>query len=145
MQGDFLFMDIRFFTEEIKFNLKNRNKLRKWICRVIAYENKKCGAINYIFCSDNYLLKINQQYLKHNTFTDIVSFENNDAELINGDIFISIERVKENSKQLGLPFSNELHRVMIHGVLHFLGYSDKSKIQKEKMRKQEDACLKKFI
>ncbi len=134
---------ISFFTEEISFNLPNKLFLKKWIAEVIELENKKRGEINYIFCNDNYLLQINKQYLKHDTLTDIITFDytQDNKGLISGDIFISIDRVKENSKVLQIPFSKEIHRVMIHGVLHLLGYKDKSKAEKALMRQREDNSL----
>ena len=132
---------IHFFKEEVAFRLQNKSGLLKWIKRVIANEGKKPGAINFIFCSDKYLLGINRQYLKHDYFTDIITFHNNTDDLLNGDIYISIERVKENAINLDVAFHVELSRVMIHGVLHLLGYSDKTAARKKQMRKQEDACL----
>lgn len=133
---------IHFFCEEITFNLPNPRRTSKWIKEVILKEKKKPGSLNYIFCSDEYLLKINQQYLSHNTYTDIITFNGSeDPETISGDIFISIERVEENCNTLKTSFEEELHRVIIHGVLHLIGYKDKSNRQKSLMRKKEDAYL----
>ncbi|MCX6231952.1 MAG: rRNA maturation RNase YbeY [Bacteroidetes bacterium] len=134
---------ITFFSEEIAFDLKQKRWVKEWITTVIASEKKKAGAISYIFCDDNYLIQLNQQYLKHDTLTDIITFDytsDNDG-LISGDIFISIERVKENAANLHTAFYEELHRVMIHGVLHLLGYKDKTRAEKLLMRQKEDNSL----
>ena len=141
---------IKFNNQEIKFALKNKTGLKQWIIGVIEKKKYKTGEINFVFCSDEYLLSINQQYLKHNTYTDIITFDYSDKSTpikkglveVSGDIFISIDRVEENAKKFSKTTENELHRVMIHGVLHLLGYTDKSKKAKEEMTKQEDACLK---
>ncbi|MFZ4412103.1 MAG: rRNA maturation RNase YbeY [Bacteroidales bacterium] len=134
---------ITFFSEEISFNLTRKLFLKKWITEVIALENKQKGEINYIFCTDSYLSQINLEYLKHDTLTDIITFDytKDHNGLISGDIFISIDRVKENAKLLQLPFSEELHRVMIHGILHLIGYKDKTKALKAIMRQKEDISL----
>ena len=105
-------------------------------------EGLTTGELNFIFCNDQYLLEINQQYLNHNTYTDIITFNHSDDKgTIEGDIFISLDRVAENSSTLDIPFELELHRVMIHGVLHLVGYSDKTTPQKNEMRKKEDESL----
>lgn len=133
---------IRFNTESITFQLKNKTALKSWIKKIAEKQKKNIGELNYIFCSDEYLLAINQQYLNHNTYTDIITFDYSDEKKIAGDIFISIDRVKENAGKFSKTTEEELHRVMIHGVLHLLGYKDKSKIAKQKMRKAEDDSLK---
>jgi rRNA maturation RNase YbeY len=134
--------NIFFFTEDIDFTLNNKLKLRRWIESTIQEYNKKIINLNYIFTSDDYLLKINQQYLNHNTYTDIITFDqSNDQNEVEADIYISIDRVKENAMKLESGFIDELHRVMIHGVLHLLGYGDKSAAQKEEMRKKENHYL----
>ena len=133
---------IRFFTEEISFILKDKNKLRKWIQVVIGNEGKLPGDLNYIFCSDNYLYKLNIEYLNHDTLTDIITFDvSEDADEISGEIYISIDRVKENAKKFKVPFYNELHRVMIHGILHLAGYHDKTPEEVSEMRSKEDYYL----
>ena len=134
---------ITFFTEEIVFKLPQKLFLKKWITKVISLENKKQGDINYIFCNDNYLSTINIKYLNHDSLTDIITFDytNDNNGLISGDIFISIERVAENARLLQLSFQEELHRVMIHGVLHLLGFKDKTKALKTSMRQKEDNSL----
>lgn len=133
---------VRFFVEEISFKLSSPRKISSWIKETIASENKELGELNFIFCSDEYLRIINDQYLNHNFFTDIVTFDNSDQKgIIEGDIFISIDRVKENAASFQSGFTQELNRVIIHGVLHLVGYSDKSARQKTVMRRKEDAYL----
>lgn len=133
---------IQFFEEDIKFLLKNKRKLRNWFRDTILQEGGKPGTLNFIFCSDNYLLEINTSYLKHNTFTDIITFDlSEDKQIVSGDIFISIERVKENAKIFKISFQQELHRVLIHGILHLLGYHDKTPSQQKEMRSKEDYYL----
>ena len=126
------------FNSETSFTLKNQKKLVKWIGDVISSEGFQVGEINYIFCDDSYLNKINQEFLNHDTFTDIISFDYTLGKEIGGDIFISIERVLENAEKFNEVFENELHRVMIHGILHFIGYKDKTKKDKTLMRTKED-------
>jgi len=134
--------NILFFSEEINFTLRKKKLVRAWINASIELENKVAGSINYIFCSDNFLHKINVKYLNHNTLTDIVTFDNssNDHE-VSSDLFLSIDRIKENAKQYKVSFVNELHRVMIHGILHLLGYNDKTEMEKKTMRSKEDYYL----
>jgi probable rRNA maturation factor len=135
-------MKISFFNEDVSFKPGSPKKLRNWINQILQLEGKTLEALNYIFCSDDHLHQMNVQYLNHDTLTDIITFDNSESNgEIEGDIFISIDRVKDNATQLDLPFVTELHRVMIHGVLHLCGYKDKSKAEKELMRKKEDACL----
>ena len=126
------------FNSETSFTLKNQKKLVKWISDVISSEGFQVGEINYIFCDDVYLHKINQEFLNHDTFTDIISFDYTLGKEVGGDIFISIERVLENAEKFNEVFENELYRVMIHGVLHFMGYKDKTKKEKTLMRTKED-------
>lgn len=133
---------IQFFEEDIKFLLKDKRKLRNWFRATILEEGGKPGTLNFIFCSDSYLLNINTSYLNHNTFTDIVTFDlSEDNKSVSGDIFVSIERVKDNAKAFAITFSQELHRVLIHGILHLLGYKDKTPSQKKEMRSKEDYYL----
>ena len=120
------------FHSEIKFVLKNQRELEKWIEDVIISENKELGDINYVFCSDEYLLERNIEYLNHDNLTDIISFNYCEGDIISSDIMISIDRIKENSIIFENSFSNELHRVMIHGVLHLIGYNDKTKKENKK-------------
>ncbi len=131
---------INFLSEGIKFKPKNQNKLRSWVKAIIASEGQSLSSLVYVFCKDSYLLTINQDYLKHKTLTDIITFDYSEGSL-DGEIYISIERIRENATKFEKPFEDELHRVMIHGVLHILGFSDKSLSQKSTMRKKEEACL----
>lgn len=132
---------IHFFSESVKYSLPHPQKIRKWILETIECEGKKSGEVNFIFCEDAYLLQMNQLYLNHNTLTDIITFDYSAKTKISGDIFISIERVQENAKKFKVDFEQELHRVMIHGVLHLIGFQDKTTIQKTKMRKKENEYL----
>lgn len=143
-------VDINFFSEGITFNLKNKTLFRKWLFNCAASEKKTIESLNYIFCSDNHLKKINRQYLKHNYFTDIITFPSSEKNVknISGDIFISIERVKENAQLYKVVFADELKRVMAHGLLHMCGYRDKSEKEIAVMRKKETSCIalfKKFV
>lgn len=133
---------LNFFSNEVRFKLKNPRKVKFWIKRVVESEGSGIREINYIFCTDSYLLSLNQGFLKHNTLTDIITFDTSeDTSSLEGEIYISVERVKENAKKYGVPFDDELCRVMIHGVLHLLGYKDKKPSEKALMRKKEEACL----
>jgi len=129
------------FNYETDFFLDKSSKISEWILNTISLENFTLGEINYIFCNDSYLLDINKKYLNHDTFTDIISFDYTIGKQINGDIYISIDRIKENSKLYNTSFNNELLRVMIHGVLHYLGYKDKTTDEKKIMRLKEDYYL----
>jgi probable rRNA maturation factor len=134
--------NILFFAEDISFTLKEKTKIRDWIKKTIEDHQKKLKSINYIFTSDNYLSNINKDYLQHNTLTDIITFNQSAApNLIESDIYISIDRILENSKCYNLPFTEELHRVMIHGILHLLGFNDKTEAEKKEMRKKENHYL----
>ncbi len=124
-----------------KFDLQNQEPLRSWITFVLDQENKELGEINYIFCDDDYLLDFNVKILNHSTLTDIISLDYTLGYVVSGDIYISYERVMDNSEMLGVSFIDELHRVMIHGVLHYCGYSDKSDEEKKVMRSKEDYYL----
>jgi probable rRNA maturation factor len=133
---------INFFTEDIEFKLDHPRKTSKWIKDSINEEGSKLQSLNFIFCSDSYLLKINRDYLNHNTLTDIITFDQSESKgSIQGDIFISIERITENARKFNVSRDTELHRVIIHGVLHLLGYGDKSPAKKTKMREKEDRYL----
>ena len=133
---------IRFFEEDVAFTIPHPRKTSAWIKSAIVKERKTLGEVNYIFCSDEYLRQVNIQYLNHHTFTDIVTFDSSEVKgQISGDIFISIDRVKENAEKFKTTFDHELHRVLIHGVLHLIGYTDKGLEKKAAMRKKEDAYL----
>jgi rRNA maturation RNase YbeY len=135
---------IAFYSEDVKYSLRNKTRLKEWITKTIAKRKRSVGDLNFIFCSDNYLLNINQQYLDHNTFTDIITFDNSEkgSETVSGDIFISVDRVKENAVKFSKTTDDEMHRVMIHGVLHLLGFKDKTRSAKEEMTKEEDRSLR---
>jgi len=135
---------IAFLTEDITFELKEKLKHKAWLKEAAKAEGFRIGELNYIFCSDDYLLDINQKYLGHDTLTDIVTFDNSeDPKMIEGDIFISIDRVQENALKFDTAES-ELKRVMIHGLLHLAGYKDKDKAQKELMTIKENEHLKTY-
>ncbi|HUH26235.1 MAG TPA: rRNA maturation RNase YbeY [Flavobacterium sp.] len=132
------------FNYETDFELKDESKYEEWIDTIIESEGKEAGEINYIFCDDEYLHKINIQYLEHDTLTDIISFDYCMGDLISGDIFISIERIKENAQDFDVSFDNELLRVMAHGVLHYCGYKDKSEEDEKLMRLKEQEKISMF-
>jgi probable rRNA maturation factor len=138
---------INFFAQDIKFNLKDKNALCGWIAVTAKKEGYKIEALNYIFCSDKFLHRLNEQFLHHDDYTDVITFDLSTpvhkpkTPNLQGEIFISIERVKENAKLFKTTFQNELHRVMIHGVLHLMGYKDKTKSDKAAMRKKENYYL----
>lgn len=133
---------VHFFYEDVEFRLRTTRHTKFWIKKVINSEKRKLGELNYIFCSDPFLAQLNTQYLKHNTYTDIITFDSNDGnDFIQGDIYISVDRVRENALKFKTDFPQELHRVIIHGILHLIGYSDKSRQAKNEMRKKEDAYL----
>ncbi len=136
---------IRFFSEKINFSLQNPDEVSAWLKKCIKALGKDLAELNYIFTSDNNLLNINRLYLNHDYYTDILTFDNSEKKNdIEGDIFISTERVKENAGQYGVPFEEELARIMIHGVLHLAGYDDKTKEEKTLMRKMENKFLSDF-
>ena len=133
---------IEFFSEDVEFELENPEQVSEWIATIVAQQGQELSNLTYIFCSDDYLHKINVEYLDHDTLTDIITFNNADEEgTVEGDVFISIDRVRENAKDLGTSFRDETHRVIIHGVLHLLGFTDKSEAEEALMRKQEDSSL----
>ena len=135
---------ITFHEEDISYKLKNKTAVRKWITDTIIAEGYKLSELTYIFCTDEYLLQIIRQYLDHDTYTDIITFDNSEEEgVIVGDIFISIERIRENAGKFNVTEATELHRVLIHGALHLLGYKDKSPNDKKKMTLKEDFYLDK--
>ena len=134
-------MAIYFSTENIAFDLKNKLKVKKWISNIIKAQNKKVGDISYLFCDDAYLIEVNRTYLDHDTYTDIITFDYVEGDLISGDIMISVERVKENAQLFNTSFDQELHRVIIHGILHLLGQGDKTDKQAAQMRKKEETAL----
>jgi len=134
---------INFFSEDISYNLKQKIKLRNWIRQSIKNERQSLKELNFIFCSDAHLLEINKKFLNHTTYTDIITFDNSEVKgFLRGDIFISIDRVRENALTYGVSETDELHRVLIHGVLHLLGYKDKPQANKDLMTNKENEYLK---
>ncbi len=136
---------IHFFEEDIRVPLDNKRALKSWLQSVAKQEGKRMGELNYVFCSDQYLLEMNQQYLNHNTLTDIITFDqSDDAKKVEGDIYISYERVIENGKILQSE-TTELYRVIVHGLLHLLGFKDKKEEEQKLMRSKEDYYIKQLI
>lgn len=137
---------INFFEEDIAYTLRNKIKLKQWIKAAVIEEGFRLDELTYVLCSDEYLLKMNQQYLDHDTYTDIITFDNSEKDgIITGDIFISIPRIKENAEKFSVSEADELHRVIIHGVLHLMGYTDKTATAKKKMSLKEDYYLTKRV
>ncbi len=132
------------FNYETDFELTNEDAYSEWLSNVIISENKKEGDINYIFCDDDYLHKINMEYLQHDTLTDIISFDYSVGNELHGDIFVSIERVRENAVDFNVLFDDELKRVLSHGLLHYCGYKDKSDEDVLVMRNKEEEKIKMF-
>ena len=135
---------ITFQSEEIKFTLKEKTRHKTWLTKLATKENHSIAELNYIFCSDEYLHKVNLDYLNHDTYTDIITFDNSEDKknrIIEGDIFISIERVKENASKFETNPDDELHRVMAHGLLHLMGYKDKSPKDTALMREKEEESI----
>ncbi len=135
---------ITFQSEEINFTLKEKTRHKAWLTKLAAKEKHSIAELNYIFCSDEYLLKINLEYLNHNTYTDIITFDNSEDKknkIIEGDIFISIDRVKENASKFETNPDDELHRVMAHGLLHLMGYKDKAPKDTVLMRAKEEESI----
>ena len=132
------------FNYETQFKLPKKSDYKGWLSRVIQSESKSEGDINYIFCDDDFLLGINQQYLNHDTLTDIISFDYSVGNELRGDVFVSIQRVRENAAEFEVTFEEELKRVMVHGLLHYCGYKDKSENDKIEMRLKEDEKIKLF-
>jgi probable rRNA maturation factor len=139
---------ITFQSEEIKFTLKEKNRHKAWLTKLAAKEKFSIMELNYIFCSDEYLHKVNLDYLNHDTYTDIITFDNSEdkkSKTIEGDIFISLDRVKENAQKFSVNPDDELHRVMAHGLLHLMGYKDKSAKDSAVMRKKEEESIVAFF
>ena len=132
------------FNYELDFSLQNEDAFSSWISSVIVSENKKEGDINYIFCDDEYILEINKQYLNHDYYTDIISFDYSVGNELHGDVFVSIDRIRENAVDFKVPFEDELKRVIIHGVLHYCGYKDKTSEEEVLMRVKEDEKIAMF-
>lgn len=133
---------IRYFSEDTNFTIQHPRTTARWLKSVASHEKVELGEINFIFCSDAYLADLNREYLSHDYYTDILTFDNMSGdEPISGDIYISVDRVRDNAAGFGVSFDEELHRVMVHGILHLIGYSDKSMTKRKVMKKKEDAYL----
>ncbi|SFE52466.1 rRNA maturation RNase YbeY [Flavobacterium xueshanense] len=132
------------FNYETDFKLDNEDAIAGWLGNVITSENKKEGEINYIFCDDEYLHKINVEYLDHDTLTDIISFDYSMGNELHGDIFVSVERVKDNAADFNVSFQEELKRVLVHGIMHYCGYKDKGEVEELLMRSKEDEKIAMF-
>lgn len=133
------------FAFQTTCTLKNRTILKNWIKYTIEKNNKQIGEISYIFCSDEQLIEINKEFLNHDYYTDIITFDYSESDIISGDLFISIDRIKDNAKTLGLSYQEELHRVIIHGILHLLGFKDKTDEENQNMRLLENECLSNLL
>ena len=134
-------MAIFFSTENIDFELADEPKVKKWILAVVGAQGKRVGNLNYLFCDDSYLINVNRTYLNHDTYTDIITFDYVEGNVVSGDILISVERVSENATLFNSSFEQELQRVIIHGVLHLLGQADKSDEDAAEMRRKEESAL----
>lgn len=132
------------FNYETDYQLDSENTYSNWISKIVGTEDGEVVQLDYIFCDDAYLLEINNKYLEHDTYTDIITFDYTDGKNISGDVFISIDRVKENAKTFSVSFDTELRRVMAHGILHLLGYGDKSEDEAVIMRAKEDEKMELF-
>lgn len=130
------------FYYETDFSLRKEFEISNWISGVIASENRKEGEINYIFCDDSYLHKLNVKFLDHDTLTDIISFDDSLGKILHGDVFISVERAQDNAKDFGVSFDEEMNRLIVHGVLHYCGLNDKTAEDAKIMRDKEDFYLK---
>ena len=135
---------ISYFFEDTDFQFKNRTINNRWLRLVAESEIRRIGQISIIFCSDNYLLKINQDYLNHDYFTDIITFDYCEGNSVSGDLFISIDMIRANAEKFGVEFIDELHRVIIHGVMHLVGFKDKTDEEAQMMRAQENYWLERF-
>ena len=132
------------FNYEVDFKLEHETLYSDWISKVIRSEKKNEGEINYIFCDDDYLVEINQQYLDHDTLTEIIRFDYSIGKDLHGDVYISIERVRENAVDFNVDFEEELKRVIVHGILHYCGYKDKNEEDENRMRQKEDEKMEMF-
>lgn len=132
---------ISYFTEDIKFNFKSKRLTNRWLTLVAESEIRRIGEISVIFCSDPYILSVNQKYLQHDYYTDIITFDYCEVDRLSGDLFISIDTVRENSAEYGTEFEDELNRVIVHGILHLIGYDDHTPEDVAEMRKKEDYYL----
>lgn len=136
---------VAFFFQGVRISLPNRTRLKAWIETIFKKEKKKLEGVNFIFCSDKALLEINRQFLQHDFYTDIITFDLSESNFTRAEIYISTDRVKENARTLGVSFKSEIHRVIFHGVLHLCGYKDKTKEDRRKMRDKEDFYLTRYL
>ena len=132
---------VRYFCEDIKFEFKNKQLNNRWLKMVAGSEVKKLGDVSIIFCSDNYILDVNMRYLQHDYFTDIITFDYCEGNVLSGDLFISIDTVRENAAEYGAEFDEELHRVIVHGLLHLIGYDDRTPEEEQEIHRKEDYYL----
>ncbi|HWA35492.1 MAG TPA: rRNA maturation RNase YbeY [Cyclobacteriaceae bacterium] len=132
---------IEFLSQLPSFKVSNPRKTAAWLKNICFHEGRQVGSLSYVFCSDRYLQSMNQDFLDHSSFTDILSFDLSEDNNISGEIYISVDRVRANAKKYAQPFDTELRRVMAHGILHFVGYKDKTSAEKAQMRSKEEACL----
>lgn len=133
--------EIHFFNEDVEYRLRGKQKLQNWIISSILSEQKSAGAINIILCSDTFLYKMNVEYLNHDTFTDVITFDYGEDNMVSGDIFISLDRIRENAKKFNNKLPDELHRIIIHGVMHLCGQEDKEPNDKIRMTEKENKYL----
>ena len=137
---------VHFFPHDRSISLKDRKRLKNFIEDLFAKEKRELDNVAYIFCSDKYLLEINNRFLKHDFYTDVITFDLSSArKAIEGEVYLSIDRIKDNAKKIGVPFKEELHRVLFHGALHLCGYKDKTKAQQKEMRSKENRYLLKYF
>lgn len=132
---------ILFNSEDVSIPVVLNESTKSWISQIVSNSNKRIGTVNYIFCSDEYILEVNKQYLSHNYYTDIITFDYCKGDIVSGDLLISLDTIQSNSQAFNTDYTSELHRVMIHGVLHLLGYKDGTESEKVEMRFQEDTAL----
>lgn len=132
---------IHFLSEDVEIPISDQTGIRHWIQKVVAFHEKKLGEINYIFCSDEAILQVNQRYLQHDYYTDIITFDYTEGERLSGDLFIGIETVASNAQLLNVSYEEELHRVLIHGILHLCGFKDKQANEEKTMREKEREAL----
>jgi rRNA maturation RNase YbeY len=132
---------VSFHSEQTDFSLSNESQISDWLTKVCQDEGKTLSEVSIIFCSDDYLLDVNQKHLEHDYYTDVITFDYSEGPDVSGDIFISIDRVEENANSFGVQTNEELHRIMVHGTLHLLGYTDKTASAKEQMTAKEDFYL----
>lgn len=132
---------ILFNSEDVSIPVVLNESTKSWISQIVSNSNKRIGTVNYIFCSDEYILEVNKQYLSHNYYTDIITFDYCKSDIVSGDLLISLDTIQSNSQAFNTDYTSELHRVMIHGVLHLLGYKDGTESEKVEMRFQEDTAL----